>query len=139
MPTPISAFAAASRRAFDSARADVGATVSTRVAEEIDAMLDRILPLVLEKLSSDEHRAQLNVMIEGIVNDVLPGILDEAIPKVLAQLSEDPEPIRELVWGQGAGMATELAGHVQALARDADHTVDNIARRLRLRRDGHPK
>jgi hypothetical protein len=139
MPTPISAFAAASRRAFDSARADVGATVSSRVSEEIDGMLDRILPLVLEKLSRDEHRAQLNVLIQGIVNDVLPGILEEAIPKVLDQLTADPEPIRELVWGQGAGMATEVTGRVQNIARAADERVDHIARRLHLRRDGHPK
>lgn len=104
------------------------------VTAALEPVLDRILPDVLARLDSGRDRGQLIDLVESIVDEVLPPVVDRALPEVLGRLSAEPEPMRELVWGQGAGMADEVAARVQDAARHADERVDRIARRLRVRR-----
>jgi hypothetical protein len=122
----------------EAGRVEFSEAITNVVMPIVDPIIDRILPLVFDRLAAPEQSEGLVHLVEGIVDEVIQPILEKALPMALDQLGRDPEPVRELVWGQGVGMATDARSRVQDVARQADEHVDQIARRLRLRRRGTP-
>jgi hypothetical protein len=72
--------------------------------------------------------------VNGIVDQVIWPIVDEVIPVVLDRLAEHPEPVRALVVGQSAGVASDLASAARAGAERADERVASVVDRLLRRR-----
>lgn len=136
--TLLRGYAAIGRASVYAGRAEIAASVpglADRLVDPVvDHVLDRAVPDVLTRLESGGDRPQLVELVESVVDDVLPPVVERALPEALGRLGADPEPVRDLVWGQGAGMANEVAGRVQEAARQADERVDRLARRLGLRR-----
>jgi hypothetical protein len=115
-------------------RVEFSEAITKVVMPIVDPIIDKILPIVFDRLSSPEQSEGLVNLVENIVDQVIQPILEKSLPLALDALGEDPEPVRELVWGQGVGMAGEALTGVQTVARTADDKLDEIARKLRLRR-----
>jgi hypothetical protein len=108
--------------------------MSKVVLPVLDPILDKILPPMLDKLASDQFAEPMRNLVESIVGEVIQPVLDTALPLAVDALGEDPEPIRELVWGQGVGMAGEAHTRAQDVARTVDDRVDSLMERFHLRR-----
>lgn len=131
-------YAAIGRASAYAGRAEIVASlprIADRVMDPVvEHVLDGVVPDVLARLTSGGERSHLVDLVESVVEEVLPPVVERALPETLDRLSVDPEPVRDLVWGQGAGMANEVAARVQDAARQADERVDRMVRRLGLRR-----
>ena len=115
-------------------RVEFSEAITKVVMPIVDPIIDKILPIVFDRLASPDQSEGLVTLVEGIVDQVIQPILEKSLPLALDQLGQDPEPVRELVWGQGVGMAGDARSRVGEVARQADDRLDDIARKLRLRR-----
>ena len=73
-------------------------------------------------------------VIEEAVGRVIDPVMDLVMPIVIERLNENPEPIQQLVASQSIGMASEMTDTMRSGALTFDSAVENIARRLTLRR-----
>jgi len=112
--------------------------MSKVVMPVLDPMLDTLLPTVLERLGGEQFKEPMLNLVESIVDEVIQPVLETAMPLAIDKLTEDPEPVRELVWGQGVGMAGEARTRAHDVARTVDDRTDTIMERLRLRRHRPP-
>jgi hypothetical protein len=108
--------------------------VSKVMMPVLDPILDNVLPTVLDRLGGQQFKEPMLNLVESIVGEVMQPVLETALPLAVDKLTEDPAPVRELVWGQGVGMAGEARTRTQDVARTVDDRVDTIMERLRLRR-----
>jgi hypothetical protein len=125
--------------AIGATTAEVGRTelldgMSKVVMPVLDPILDNVLPTVLNRLGGDQFKEPMLNLVESIVGEVIQPVLDTALPLAVDALGKDPEPVRELVWGQGVGMAGEAHTRAQEVAQTVDDKVDSIMERLHLRR-----
>ena len=73
-------------------------------------------------------------LIEQVVDRLQWRVVDDVLPVVLDRLKAEPEPVREIVRGQGVGAAEEVANAARARAANGDEAVDALVGRLLHRR-----
>lgn len=94
----------------------------------VDALLPELLPIVLQRLSDDPDA------LLGMLDAILPEVLDRALPVALGKLNENPDPVRDLIWGQSSSFAGDLAVTFRSRLLLLDDRVDGLVRRLTFRK-----
>jgi hypothetical protein len=135
-----------SRRAGSRAFTQVvdGVTQSDEVIGIVDEVVDKVigpvldttLPLVFDRLRSEQDAEALVALVNDIVDRVLGPVLDTALPVVMNRLNEDPSAVRDLVRDQSTSIAGELADSVRTRTVTADDRLERLVNRFRPSRRG---
>lgn len=108
--------------------------LKARGRDQEAATRQALLGLVGQGFATVMSDSRLLGLIDDLVRrEIEPGI-DAALPIVLDRLEADPEPVRAMVRDQSVGVAAELADDVRTRSAAADDKLEQIARRLFLRR-----